>query len=104
MGPKTKYSPGDIVRVRDDLVLHAEYYMENSDESDAFVSGMDKYSGCDLMIAKITGYGKYNMQTLEGEFVSCNWTDEMFEDKILPEFEAESMESLFDLMVNENVV
>ena len=78
--------------------------MENSDEQDAFVPDMDQYSGCDLMIAEITRNGKYHMKTLDGAPVNCNWTDGMFADEILPEFEAESMESLFDLMVNENVV
>lgn len=110
MEPKTEnvtqFQPGDIVRIRSDLVIGDTYFMNDGETSDAFVKSMYDYRGKDLVISSITSYGKYHLQTLNGGAVYCNWTDEMFEQNLdpLPDFPAEDISVLYDFCIGKSTV
>ena len=68
-----RYKVGDIVRVRDNLVVNKRYHMDDGKTRDTFVSGMDVFLGKTVRITCF--FGKY---FIEGS--DKNWVDEMFED------------------------
>ena len=66
-----KYKVGDVVLVREDLVLHRPYRMDNGFTEDSVVESMMKFAGEEVEIRYVGD--KY---LIHGN--SMNWTDEMF--------------------------
>ena len=66
-----RYKVGDVVLVRDDLVLRRSYRMSDRSSSDLVVEDMMKFAGKAVTIRYVDG--KYK---IEGS--TKNWTDEMF--------------------------
>lgn len=79
---KTKYQPGDKVRVKSDLKVGESYYMDDKVSSDCFMKDMQRFSGKIVTIDSISSWKTYEIK--EDAF-NYNWTDEMFED-IVPEY------------------
>ena len=79
---KTKYQPGDKVRVKSDLKVGESYYMDDKVSSDCFMKDMQQFSGKIVTIDFISSWKTYEIK--EDDF-NYNWTDEMFED-IVPEY------------------
>lgn len=69
-----KYKAGDRVLVRDDLVLHKSYYMDEGFEYNNFVTEMIPLRGQVVTIKEIM-FGQYK---IEEPCNGCYWTDEMF--------------------------
>lgn len=87
------YKPGDLVKIRNDLIP-GEYYGE-----DIFSSGMHQYAG---KIATIIGvdtksYISYIIDLDNGEWI---WTDKMFENEIneLDHFQGQLDKSFAELL------
>ena len=76
---RMKYNIGDVVRVKEDLVVGRRYCMEDGDGIDSFVSGMAKYAGSNLVVASYNG-GKYRLNKANGNPTGWFWTDGMLED------------------------
>ena len=66
-----RYKVGDVVLVRDDLVLRRSYRMSDNRSYDLVVEDMMEFAGQAVTIRDV--YGKYK---IEGS--TKNWTDEMF--------------------------
>lgn len=75
----TKYNIGDRVKVREDLVVHERYYMEDGEIGDSFIADMAQLKGQIVTINAISPTGKYIIMEDNGAY---NWTDEMFECKL----------------------
>ncbi len=87
MRPKVYlYSPGDTVRIREDLEEDARYYMEGDEPaSDIVVESMLPYRGQTARVTRC--FGKYKID-LDGGLL--NWVDGMFE-RDAPDFMASDM-------------
>lgn len=80
---KTKYSPGDRVRVRSDLSYDEYYYMNNRSTRNIVVGGMLDLAGKIVTIIDTSDrYGSDKLQYRIKEY-ACLWTDEMFECKVV---------------------
>lgn len=69
-----KYKVGDKVRVREDLKVDEDYYMEGGETRDRFVVDMAEFRGKVVTIKEHSGEGKYK---IEGDDI-YSWTDDMF--------------------------
>lgn len=69
-----KYKVGDKVRVREDLKVDGDYYMEDGETRDRFVVDMAKFIG-KVVTIKEHYHEKYRIEEDEDEY---NWTDDMF--------------------------
>ena len=67
-----KYRVGDKVRIRPDLVLYEEYYMENHIDSDTVTDDMTRLCGQVATISRVSY--KYG---LDIDSYGRNWTDAM---------------------------
>jgi len=70
-----KYKVGDIVKIREDLVMYKKYDMESDTVANQFVDDMDSMLGHRVMIIDIQ-HGQYRIQNSD-----YFWIDEMFEDE-----------------------
>lgn len=72
------YHPGDVVRVREDLVENTNYKMcsgKNNGAACWIWDWMKRYAGKQITIKRIDGDGFYEAAITE----DCVWSDEMFE-------------------------
>lgn len=70
------FSVGDVVTVRTDLEIDADYYCDGREWYDTFVEGMDDFKGERVTISRISGETcKYEIEEDGGGYY---WTDEMF--------------------------
>ena len=77
----SKYNIGDVVRVRNNLELNTDYFMDDGTNYNRINKDMIEFCGKLVHIYKIDLYdGQYFIQ----EDARWRWTDEMFEDAILP--------------------
>ena len=100
-----KYKEGDVVRVREDLDLYIDYYMEDDGSKVCIVSDMLKFRGECVTIKRAIdsidypdGWARGYM--IEESGVDFIWTDEMFDAEPVPqnmlEYDAESLSVLYD--------
>ena len=69
-----KFKAGDKVKVRKDLKVGKQYYMDSSKICDRFVDSMAKWRGKVVTIEGVGAGEKYFIKE-----AGYNWTDEMFE-------------------------
>ena len=70
------FSVGDVVTVRTDLEIDADYYSDGYEWDDTFVEEMSQFKGKRVTIAKISDYtGKYEIEEDGHDYF---WTDGMF--------------------------
>ena len=100
----TRYSVGDVVTVRSDLVVGTPYRMAEGGSDCYFTGEMSQLMGMCVTIAGIfpgpdcePGVDqRYMIKEMGWSWMGWSWVDEMFEDSVL-EFEdgGESLEDLF---------
>lgn len=66
-----RYRVGDVVLVREDLVLYKHYRMDDGVTEDCVVESMMQFAGKEATIVRV-----YNKYAIEGSHK--HWTDEMF--------------------------
>ena len=70
------FSVGDVVTVRTDLEIDADYYSDGYEWYDTFVEEMSRFKGERVTISRIFGETcKYEIEEDGGGYY---WTDEMF--------------------------
>lgn len=74
---KRRYNIGDVVRVRDDLILGCVYYNDDKSAAEVFSHSMEKNMGWEATIIDIIG-NKYTLDIDDFHF----YTDEMLENPI----------------------
>lgn len=82
-GIVTKYQPGDVVMVRNDLTPGKRYYMDNDPCTfDGATYEMCEMAGRRCTIAEISASGEYLLRDDHGRF---GWVDEMFSEPQMPD-------------------
>ena len=76
----TRYKLGDVVRVRDDIVVGKYYRMDGDDHDHIFFAeGMKEYIGKYVTINDVRDLGR-NSSSYHIAGAGWAWTDEMFDD------------------------
>lgn len=71
-----KFDVGKIVRIKADLIIDKDYFMDNGTDFDSFAPDMAEYRGNKAIITEITSCDEYHVDIDKGQW---SWTDEMFE-------------------------
>lgn len=73
------YNIGDVVKIREDLIVGEWYYDESNNRSDSVNDDMQTFLGETATIVGLSSNGGYRINLDEGRW---NWTFHMFNGKV----------------------